>query len=514
MGISRRKLVTAAAGGVAGLAFGAWAPSILEFRSPGRRYGDIVLIVADAMRADKIGKVVNGIEVTPNLNRLAAESAFFTSAFSCAPNTKPSMASIMTGHYPPYHGVEYGSYTIPPNVETIASFLSARGYTTVGIQTNPWLEGERDAMRGMGRRAGFGFNEHFTIYRYEDIDWGKTAVLGRGLAYAPIERVNESLGRIFTNQIAALASDGPLFVYLHFMDTHQPWIRSEPTEFTGRFHPPEIAGGAGGDEILAREAEVVKSVLFDDRGESVPSDEWRAIVEAINDEAAALLDSRFGETLRLLRRRNRACTVIFTADHGDEIYEHGKLGHGKNLYNPVLHVPLLISGGDIGANRLDMRAPNSAIFATIRDWFGEGEREDAVLGSLMPYISGGESRHHPIFASHKGARKMILSDGRTAIDEKGKVLLFEVNSDPGEKSPVVAEAGSGERPAAVYELAKILRVIEGSRVADGVKRTLSTHQWQNIDAVGGTEYETVSAEEIEDLTEERKEQLRALGYLQ
>ncbi len=180
----------------------------------------------------------------------------------------------------------------------------------------------------------------------------------------------------------------------------------------------------------------------------------------------------------------------------------------------MLHVPLLFSGRHVETKRLEMRVPNSAVFATIKDWFGEGEGENTVLGSLMPYISGGQSRHHPIFAGHKGARKMIMSDGRAVIAEKGKSLLFDLDSDPGEKSPVVAEPASGEQPAAVYELAKVLRVIEDKRLADGVKRTLSTHQWQKIDALGTTEYESMSAEEIEELTEERKEQLRALGYLQ
>jgi len=221
-GLSRRSILKAAGASAAGLAAGAAGLAVI--RRGGRE--NVFLIIADAMRADVIGKVVNGREVTPNINRIAAGGLFFENAYSAAPGTKFSMASIMTGLYPPAHGVEFPMYTLP-NCLSIARFFRARRYQTIGVVANPYMEAELGP-DGSHKPCGFGFNEAFDSYIMAIPH--RMAITEKEItfeAFSSGEEVNRTFFRGL-DRMKVLSGDtgAPAFVYLHYMDTHQPWIRS------------------------------------------------------------------------------------------------------------------------------------------------------------------------------------------------------------------------------------------------------------------------------------------------
>lgn len=132
--LSRRRLLQAA--GVAAAAAG--LPLVGCSRQPSAP-PNIILVVSDAMRADRFGLLRDGKSITPNLDQLAAEGALYTECYSPSSWTKTSMASILTGAYPPYHGVLPRHTTIPKNCDTVADMLKRNGYGTWAVQTNPWL---------------------------------------------------------------------------------------------------------------------------------------------------------------------------------------------------------------------------------------------------------------------------------------------------------------------------------------------------------------------------------------
>ncbi len=501
---SRRGFIKGTLAAGAGLAIGAAASRAVR---GGAADENVILVIADAMRADKIGRKALGREVTPNLNRFARECVAFSAAFACAPWTKTSMASILSGRLPPYHGVETASHTLPA-IPTIPGFLRTRGLHSFAVQTNPFLEGER-APGGSGRaRAGYGFNEPFDVYRYEEIE-GRRRAEGSGLAYALADQVIASFRLLLETQMPALGLGGPFFAYLHFMETHQPWLLDRPTAFTGVFHDAELAEGLDAQGVFERDWDVLDRVLY---GHAEATEADRRVLEAINDEAAACFDSWFAVLLEYLAasRLLERTTIIFTADHGDELCEHGCVGHENNLFNTSLAVPLMIRRPGLAPARIDRRVPNAAIFATLREWFGaEGDAEDGLMPSLMDYARDGRLDDWPIYANLRGSGKAIVPGGAEAMERPGaETLFFDIEADPGEEHPLPEDDRTG---AALGEMARIENACRFAASGDRVAPALSTHPWQisKGERDGGRS-------DIDDdaLSPEDRRRLRALGYLQ
>src|SRR5688572_1635863 len=98
---------------------------------------NVVLIAIDTLRADKLGCYGNGLGLSPSIDALAAQGARFEQAFSHAPWTLPSFASLMTSLHPEEHGAG-GSLGAPfralaEEAETLPELLRAAGWRTHAI---------------------------------------------------------------------------------------------------------------------------------------------------------------------------------------------------------------------------------------------------------------------------------------------------------------------------------------------------------------------------------------------
>ncbi len=404
----------------------------------------ILLVVADALRGDIVGKVVNGREVTPNVNMLAREGVMFSNAYSASPFTKISMASIMSGMYPPGHGVESHFFSLP-DCPTISRHLSTQGYYCVGLVTNPYMLGELGP--GYSTKAmDFGFNPGFAYYRGVDPE-GKDAPGGNSdplSQYADGAMLNEFLKReVLGIRVPAFAEDAPLFLYLHYMDTHQPWIRPVVTTRTGQFHN----GQADAAEVQAADRELISRAVLEieyDKKNLSEADIER--LKAIYYEAAARFDDYFGEVLAELSRMGILAdtTVIFTSDHGDELMEHGTIGHNQNLFSTALKVPLVIKSKRYTPRVVGARISNAMIFPTVAEMIGGVRLAHTQLESLSPYIEREDLGDMTVFASFYKRDRVILGDGRSAMDydepggegQKTETLFFNVDKDADEKEPL------------------------------------------------------------------------------
>ena len=123
---------------------------------------DLVIITLDCVRPDFLGCYGCQRVRTPTLDRLAAKGAVFELALSQAPNTWVSHAGIMTGLYPPRHGLRSPYDQLSPAVTTLASLLADHGYCSAGFPGNDLV----------GSRAGFhrGFDLYFEQYRLSSGD--------------------------------------------------------------------------------------------------------------------------------------------------------------------------------------------------------------------------------------------------------------------------------------------------------------------------------------------------------
>ena len=190
---------------------------------------NLVLIVNDAMRRDRVG-IYGGAAHTPSFDALAAEGVWFESAITQSPWTKPSIATLFTSLFPSQHGVlsdpqardpysETGAAPVEmqdilsEKVVTLAEVFRAAGYRTAAIVSNPWLD------------ARFGFQQGFDSYddTFARFDLPGTAVTENAL-----------------HLLADLEEDEKFFLYLHYLDSHRPYLELTLTEIAARAEISEL----------------------------------------------------------------------------------------------------------------------------------------------------------------------------------------------------------------------------------------------------------------------------------
>jgi arylsulfatase A-like enzyme len=325
------------------------------------RAPNIVTVVMDTVRAREIVRLDRRDTTFPAIDRLAREGTEYTQAFAAAPWTLPSHASLFTGTYPSKHGAHAGHKHLDDDLPTLAEVFSANGYETVAVSNNTWISEEFGFARG--------FETLYKTWQYlqRDTDLGSVARTseGRATVRALAERLTD--GNPVVNAANALygkflrkrSDDGarrtnewisewlserersrPYFLFANYLEPHLQY--DPPQEIAERFLP----SGTSYDEAMA-----------------IPQDAWGYIAGEVNlDEQdfeilralyraeIAYLDRRIGELRRLLEAAGEWENTIFvvTSDHGENIGEHGLMDHQYSLYDTLLHVPLIISGGAVG----------------------------------------------------------------------------------------------------------------------------------------------------------------------
>ena len=290
---------------------------------------NLLFILVDALRRDHLGAYGYPENVSPTVDRLAREGAFFTTVVSAAPHTVTSMPSIMTSQFPCIHGVDMrGEYEkeIPAGLETLAEMLSRRGYMTAAFVANPYIQ-----ITGLDR----GFQE------FHDLALLKTLIItgskfylrcmriwGRYFNYELMYPIGGRLNRRVISWLGERSSE-PFFLFVHYMDVHNPYI------------PPRGFSEGLGDVIEG---------YFDawegiKRGETEKREERLDLLKRLYDREILYMDSNLKEVLAALDELGMRdnTLIVLAADHGDEFYEHGDLGHNQTLYDEVLLVPLIFN---------------------------------------------------------------------------------------------------------------------------------------------------------------------------
>ncbi len=292
---------------------GGWAdPRLVPATGPagaGER-PDILVVLVDTLRADAVGPD------TPWLSSLMASSTVFRNARSPSPWTLPSAASLLTGLWPGQHGAgwrlrrEWSSGRrntaqkrlldhagLQPGVATVAAGLRATGHQTAAFVSNHYLS------PAFGLAAGF---DRFVHY-----DGNSPAGLGAVLP---------ALDRFLA---AAPRSDGPRFVLVQAFEPHLPY----------RVRPPEPPPAA---LVGAMEQEEGGAWLVRDHLPATTADP--AALRAAYQSEVRWLDAQ----LPALVSRLPGAVVAITADHGEAFGEHGSFGHGQDLSEELLRVPLVL----------------------------------------------------------------------------------------------------------------------------------------------------------------------------
>ncbi len=374
---------------------------------------NVILITIDTLRADRLSCLGSDVR-TPHLDRLASEGLLFTNASTTVPFTLPAHSSIMTGTYPPFHGVrENVGYYLGEDNRTLAQILSEAGWQTAGFVSAFVL----DSRWGIGR--GF---EHY----FDDFDLGAFEDANLGSVQRPGP---ETLAAALT-WLDSRDPKRPFFLWLHLFDPHDPYTPPEPyrSEYPGRPYDAEVA----------------------------------------------YTDQLVGDFLDELENRDLLdrSALVLTADHGEGLGDHGETFHGYFVYDSTVHVPLILRLPDrINAGRrIDAAVSHVDIVPTVLELTGQPAPEQLHGRSLLQAPDDvGDSRvyaesFYPLL--HYGwAPLRSLRSATHKYIESPTPELFDLKADPGEaKSLFASEPGVGRAMArSLLDLAQ--RLEEGAATA-------------------------------------------------
>jgi len=286
----------------------------------------ILLVTVDTMRADHLQ--VYGYErpTAPYLTSLAQNATVWTRAYSTSSWTVPSVTSFLTGVYPATHGVVHGvirgghvfeQEVIPDDLPRLAEALKAAGYSTFGVTANGHLDREHGFARGF---------DHFKC-------------IGIGTA----DQVN-AIVRGWADAIRS--APGPVFVWLHYFDPHYPYHWRQP--WSSRF----------GSNPTPHELQLIGEIMhtWPKAPPEINRNRKRFLVvgKGLYDAEIRYWDTSFQTLLQQVPELATYLLVV-SADHGEEFWDHGRLGHGVDLYNETVRVPLIVRlpGGGPAATRAE-----------------------------------------------------------------------------------------------------------------------------------------------------------------
>jgi len=265
-------------------------------------YPNVIVYLVDTLRADRVGAYGSNRSTSPRIDAFARTATLFEHAVAQAPWTRPSVASILTGLGPWLHGVQTTADSLAEEAVTLPELLRGAGYRTAAFSTN------ENVSPATGLAQGF---DDFSL----NLDESRSgAVTRRVLAW-----------------LDAHTGPKPFFLYVHTVDPHAPYQFSREDRL--RFAPgvrPEAGTAADLKRVYAsRGAERAAFV--------------RELISLYDAEVASN-DRSFGALLDGLRTRRLydGTLLVFVADHGEELGEHGELGHANDLYRELLDIPLIV----------------------------------------------------------------------------------------------------------------------------------------------------------------------------
>ena len=431
----------------------------------------VVLVSVDTLRADSLSFAGHRPITSVFMDELAQDGVIFSNAYSTSSWTPPSMGSLLTGLYPTCHGVITGDIrdrgkieqpVLADSITTLAEVFQDAGYITIGVPANRHL------------MADLGFAQGFDHYFNE-------------ASFFPAQKLNsvvrakleEALGSEWRTKIRSTR----VFLWIHYFDPHdpyfarQPWIDAFAPDFSE--NPAAYPNATVMRELHKRYPR--------------PDAELGSKIRPLYDSEVAYWDQHFGELARELGLDRPDVLFAFTADHGEEMVEHGAIGHSQSLFEELVHVPMVvrwpagIPGGRVESGTVSI----VDLYPTLVELAGLDPPEHLQGRSLAPFLTGRKPLDdRPVFlqlmppkphllAIRQGHWKLVVPQ-----DSAGTPQLYDLLEDPGEHHE---------------------RAAENTRIARRFQGTLD--RWYSS-LPPPPELETAP------LSEQQIEELRALGYVQ
>ena len=327
---------------------------------------DILLVVVDTLRADRLGAYGFPAATSPALDALAAEGVVFERAIAASTKTAPSISSLLTSRWVGRHSVgALNGVTRLDGEETLALRLRAAGYATGAFVGNTVLQ------RRIGLDAGFDvYDDELPVAEPNRPDF--------------FERPS---GPTTERALAWLAAQGdrPVFLWLHAQDPHGPYTPPAPFDraFPELLRPDEAPlplltddSGRGGIPAYQRVAE-----------ERRPSEYTRRYAGEV-----AAFDASLGRLVAAFAKRGRPRVIAVSADHGESFGEGGVwFVHGHASTPELARIPLVLVAPGIDSGRRNELVHHVDVMPTLLELAGVAAPDDLDGIALGPYLRAGKA---------------------------------------------------------------------------------------------------------------------------
>lgn len=407
---------------------------------------NFLLITIDTLRPDHLGCYGHEGIRTPAIDKVARSGARFENALTSIPITLPSHASIMTGLYPPTHGIRYnGAFSLHDSTLTLAEVLRMEGYTTGAVVGSYALDSEFGLDQGFHYYNDAYPSGNILKFKYPELWPSLTRLLLSQvlLRLLPLDLfASEPQRRADKVTLAALDwledhGGEKFFLWVHYFDPHTPYdpppvreLGQPKTSIPDRTlvtHPPPYRYWWG-------ELDRLEEVYLRYDAEIEYTDHWLGrLLDKVEVQPTG------GKTL-----------IVITADHGECLWEHDLPGHGYSIFDSELRVPLIVSlpGTVPAGSRIDTPVELIDLFPSVLEIL-DIEMPGSVQGRSLLTLFGGDSgdEREPAYSETlwpsdpvdrvKGIRtrdwKYIASLGG------GSGLLFHLPTDPNERKNLIEE---------------------------------------------------------------------------
>jgi choline-sulfatase len=405
---------------------------------------NIVLITLESARADRMGFLGSKAALTPNLDRLAAQSIVFDHAYAQAPGTLVSHASILSGSYPQNTGMTEIGGVLAPSLPYLPDLLSAKGYRTAAFVSSIAL----DPVNGLAQGFDRGFQK-YDADSFRPVIPGDTTPPIINMKRRGIASVASALA-----WLAANGQQGPFFIWIQIGDADV------------------AAQGPYNSSVSAADSAV---------GKLIESLRKTQVIE------------------------NTAIAVV--ADHGQSLGAHGEEAHGIFLYDETIHVPLLIklpeaqsAPNDVSAERVSGKVRLVDIAPTLLEIAGipvpsqmpgQSLLRIAKLGSGSGGgIGSGSGNDQPVYSRSDFPQ---IGFGWSPLESwrAGKYLyirapkpeLYDIEADPG-TAHNLAQSSKGTLDTMAAQLENFDRRLSGEAGKGSSTQSLSTSEMQKLASLG------------------------------
>lgn len=458
----------------------------------------VILVIADTLRRDHLSAYGYERDTTPELAAMAGEGVLFDNAIAQGTWTKISVPSILTSLHPTSHGILQFTDRLPAGATTMAEVFRQAGYATLQTSSVPFSGQLTNLQQGV-------------------------EVLHESASLP--EDAGSKTGRILTDRVLEWIEthrDVPFFAMIHAFDPHSPYEPAAP--YNGWWTEPNATADHKADHEAVKpfiDMPLFKMMTMPTREDLIEAkvDPERYLNREIGwyDGSIRALDAEIGRLKSRLKHLGLTdkVAIVFLADHGEELLDHGQHWHGPTVYAELTEVPLLFWAP--GYLPSGVEAPQTVqlldVMPTVLDLAGLPVPEAAQGQSLLPLIASldaGEEeasrgwRARPAFsesASGPNFQRVLpgTPEGRDAIvDDRWRLIenveppegwpryeLFDRNADPLDQNNVASE-----HPEVVADLAAKLE---------------AWRDWAQAQQLEADSIDNMSAEELA--------RLRSLGYI-